>query len=85
MKAFVPEIANLPSRKMLIIQSVGVPNKVGEIFFAALYGTAYGTKFKTYKPKGIEMKDVIFMHEVEYLTKPESKVVKTIIRHRIGV
>jgi len=171
MKAFVPEYIVLPDRKMLVVRSVGDPNEVGESVFGALYGTAYGTKFKTYKPKGIKlelgklaamwpdahlkpkdqwtgiwgipvpdfvtekdlvqkdennpakleiwpggkyaqilhlgsyaeegptikilhdfieaggvlMKDVIGMHEEEYLTKPDSKVVKTIIRYRVGV
>lgn len=169
MKAFVPELVTMSDRKMLTITSVGDPNVVGERVFGALYGTAYGTKFKTFKPKGIkmdlgklcamwpdahlkpknqwtgiwaipvpdfveekdlmqkdpknpvkletwpggkyaqilhlgtyaeegptiqtlhkfiesqgiEMKDVIGMHEEEYLTKPDSKVVKTIIRYRI--
>jgi hypothetical protein len=35
--------------------------------------------------QGIAMKDVIGLHEEEYLTSPEAKVVKTIIRYRIGV
>jgi len=170
-KAFIPELTTLPDRKMLVIRSIGDPNKVGEGVFAALYGTAYGTKFKTFKPKGvkmelgkltamwpdahlkpkdewtgiwavpvpdyvteadviqkdtsspvaletwpggtyaqilhlgtyleegptiktlhefietqgIEMKDVIGLHEEEYLTKPDSKIVKTIIRYRISI
>lgn len=55
MKAFVPELIDLPDRKVLTITSVGDPNIVGETVFPALYGTAYATKFKTFKPKGIKM------------------------------
>lgn len=169
MKAFIPELIELPDRKVLTVTSFGDPKEVGESVFSVLYGTAYGTKFKTFKPKGIkmelgklvalwpdahlkpksqwtgiwvvpvpdyvtekdlvqkeetnpakleilpggtyaqilhlgsyaeegptikilhnfieaqgvEMKDVIGKHEEEYLTKPDSKVVKTIIRYRI--
>lgn len=172
MKAFVPEVVTLPDRKMLTVTFIGDPNVVGEGVFGALYGTAYGTKFKIFKPQGIKMelgklvamwpdahlkpknewtgiwavpvpdyvteadviqKDpenpvtfvtwpggkyaqilhlgtyaeegptikilhdyienvvgipmagVIGKHEEEYLTKPDSKVVKTIIRYRLGV
>ena len=169
MKAFVPEFVELPDRRMLTIETFGDPNKVGDEAFAALYGTAYQTRFKVYKPKGlkvvfgkltalwpdahlkpkdqwrgvwaipvpdfyknedlvqkdtekpakvetwlggtyaqilhlgsyaeeeptiktlhkfieeqgIEMKDVPGTHEEDYLTKPDAKVVKTIIRYRI--
>ena len=38
---------------------------------------------KFIEEQGIKMKDVIGNHEEEYLTKPDSKVVKTIIRYRI--
>jgi hypothetical protein len=55
MKAFIPELVNLDDRKMLTITSVGDPNIVGKDIFPILYGTAYGTKFKTFKPKGIKM------------------------------
>jgi hypothetical protein len=55
MKAFIPYTNNLPDRKVLIITSVGDPNKVGEEIFGSLYGTAYTTKFKTFKPRGIKM------------------------------
>jgi len=171
MKAFVPETVTLPDRKVLTLTSIGNPNKVGESVFSTLYGTAYGTKFKTFKPKGVKMelgklcahwpdahlkpkdewtgiwavpvpdyveaedivqkdpknpvrleiwpggtyaqilhvgsfaeegptiktlheyieaqgipmKEVIGLHEEEYLTKPDSKLVKTIIRYRIGL
>ncbi len=169
MKAFVPELTEIPNRKVLTITSVGDPNVVGESVFKPLYGTAYSTKFKTFKPRGIKMElgkltalwpdahlkpknkwtgiwaiplpdyvnksdivqkdesnpakfdvwpggtyaqilhkgtyteegptiailhkfiedngikmaDVIGKHEEEYLTSPDSKVVKTIIRYRI--
>lgn len=53
MKAFIPEKVTLPDRTMLVTTSVGDPNKVGDEVFSRLYGTAYGTKFKVYKPKGL--------------------------------
>ena len=55
MKAFVPETVTLPDRKILTITSIGDPNVVGESVLSALYGTVYGTKFKTFKPKGVKM------------------------------
>lgn len=55
MKAFVPQTISIPDRKVLTITSVGDPSVVGEEVFKALYGTAYGTKFKTFKPKGIKL------------------------------
>jgi hypothetical protein len=54
MKPFIPEIIKLPKRNVLTITSVGDPNKQMDVF-PALYGTAYGTKFKTFKPKNIKM------------------------------
>lgn len=55
MKALVPETTVMPDRKVLTITSIGDPNKVGEGIFGALYGTAYTTKFKTFKPRGLKM------------------------------
>ncbi len=55
MKAFKPELTTLDPIKVLTITSMGDPNK-SEKVLSALYGTAYGTKFKVYKPKGKEMK-----------------------------
>lgn len=55
MKAFVPELIELPDRKVLTVTSFGDPNEVGESVFSVLYGTGYGTKFKTFKPKGVKM------------------------------
>jgi len=55
MKAFVPEKIKIPDRKVLTITSIGDPNVVGESVFSALYGTAYTTKFKTFKPKGVKL------------------------------
>ncbi len=169
MKAFVPELVELPDRKMVTVTSHGNPNKVMEPYMKALYGGVYSAKMGVYKPQGIkmelgkltakwpdahlkpkeewtgiwavpvpeyvtlgditqkdasipvnvevwpggtyaqilhigtyaeeaptiatlhkfieeqgiEMKDVIGLHEEDYLTKPDSKVVKTIIRYRI--
>jgi hypothetical protein len=53
MKAFTPEKIELTNRKMLTTTSVSDPNLVGDEVFARLYGTAYTTKFKIYKPKGL--------------------------------
>lgn len=169
MKAFVPELKKIPDRKVLTITTIGDPSEVGDAAFSALYGTAYATRFKVYKPQGlkvvfgklcalwpdahikprnewsgtwavpvpdfykeeeliqkdftnpiklevwpggtyaqilhvgpyseegptvaklhefielqgIDMKDVPGTHEEEYLTSPDAKVVKTIIRYRI--
>lgn len=55
MKALIPETIEILDRKVLTITSIGDPNVVGEDVFSALYGTAYGTKFKTFKPKGVKM------------------------------
>ena len=55
MKAFTPELIKLPDRKVLTVTSVGDPNVVGEAVFKPLYGTAYTTKFKIFKPKGVKM------------------------------
>lgn len=55
MKALVPELIEIPNRKILTITSIGDPNIVGESIFEPLYGTAYSTKFKTFKPKGLKM------------------------------
>ncbi len=51
MKALKPEFTKVDPIKVLTITSVGDPNHVEE-YFNALYGTAYGTKFKVYKPQG---------------------------------
>lgn len=55
MKPLIPMLSVLPERKMLTITSVGDPNLVMEKNMKALYGTAYGTKMKVYKPKGLVM------------------------------
>ena len=55
MKPLVPEIINLKPRKALSVITLGDPNKVAAPFMKALYGTAYGTKMKVFKPKGIVM------------------------------
>ena len=55
MKKFVPEKIDMPPRKMLVVISVGDPSDAGGESFEALFGTAYQTKFKTFKPRGIRM------------------------------
>jgi hypothetical protein len=55
MRAFKPELNTVDPITVLTLTSVGDPNK-SEKYFNALYGTAYTTKFKVYKPLGKEMK-----------------------------
>lgn len=54
MKALVPEVVRKDPITVLTITSVGDPNHV-EKYLSALYGTAYSTKMKVFKPKGIVM------------------------------
>jgi hypothetical protein len=51
MRANTPEIAKLPAASVLAVTTVGDPNTSAEKEVGALYGTAYGTKFKVFKPK----------------------------------
>jgi len=53
MKPFVPEIAELPARKMATVTSKGDPNVVGEQVFKPLYGAVYTLKFDL-KKRGLE-------------------------------
>jgi len=55
MRALKPEFTKVEPFTVLTITSVGDPNK-SEKYFEALYGTAYTTKFKVYKPQGKDMK-----------------------------
>jgi hypothetical protein len=55
MRALNPEITKIEPITVLTVTSIGDPNK-SEQYFEALYGTAYATKFKVYKPLGKEMK-----------------------------
>lgn len=52
MKQSTPELSKLPARSVLSITIVGHPNATIKKVMPALYGTAYGTKFKVFKPKG---------------------------------
>lgn len=54
MKAFTPEFSTQEPLRVLTITSIGDPND-SEKIFEALYGTAYATKFKVYKPRGLHM------------------------------
>lgn len=56
MKPFTPQFSKMPKRTVLTVTTVGDPNTVTKGAMQALYGTAFGTKFKVYKPKGKEMK-----------------------------
>lgn len=51
MKPFIPELIKLPQRTTLTLTAIGDPNKTPDVF-PALYGTAYGTRFKVFKPQG---------------------------------
>lgn len=53
MKPFVPEITELPARKMATVTSKGDPNVVGEQVFKPLYGAVYTLKFDL-KKRGLE-------------------------------
>ncbi len=55
MKAFVPELVELPDRKMVTVTSIGNPNKVMEPYMKSLYGGVYSAKMGVYKPLGIKM------------------------------
>lgn len=44
-RAGVPEIVEMPDRKMAVVRSKGDPNEVGEYVFPALYGAVYQLKF----------------------------------------
>jgi len=73
MKLFQPEIVKLPRRKVLTITSVGNPN-AAQPYLQALYGTAYGTKFKVFKPKKKDMKIGLFSaFWIDAHLKPKSK------------
>lgn len=54
-RACKPEIAKLPKRTVLTVKTIGDPNKVTAEAMQVLYGTAYGTKFKVFKPRGKKM------------------------------
>lgn len=51
MKPFRPQTSKLPRRTVLTVTTIGDPNTVTGDAMQALYGTAYGTKFKVLKPK----------------------------------
>jgi len=55
MRALKPEFTTVEPITVLTLTSVGDPNH-SEKYFEALYGTAYTTKFKVYKPQGKDMK-----------------------------
>lgn len=55
MKVNTPIIAKLPKRRVLSVTATGTPDAVFAKIMPSLYGTAYGTKFKVYKPAGQRM------------------------------
>lgn len=55
MKPFTPQLSKIEKRKVLTVITLGDPNKIVEPYMKALYGTAYSTKMKFFKPKGIKM------------------------------
>ncbi len=56
MQPNTPEIIKLPKRTVLTVTTTGAPNRTAPLAMRALYGAAYSTKFKVYKPKKKEMK-----------------------------
>lgn len=55
MKSGVPEIVKVAKRTVLTVTMKGTPDHVFPTVMPALYGTAYGTKFKVFKPKRKKM------------------------------
>ena len=55
MRAFVPELTRLPRRRVLMITSVGSPEKIAQRCVNVLFGTAYGTKFKVFRVRNRDM------------------------------
>lgn len=55
MKPLVPHLVKIPKRTVLTITAVGSPKVVFTNTMPSLYGTAYGTMFKVYKPQGKKM------------------------------
>lgn len=55
MKAERPEIVEMRQRTVLSVTTVGDPGETAARSIEALYGTAYSTKFKTFKPRGVKM------------------------------
>jgi hypothetical protein len=55
MRPLTPEISKLLPATVLTVTTIGDPNHDAADGVGALYGTAYGTKFKVYKPKKLAM------------------------------
>ncbi len=55
MKPFVPQVSQIEPRTVLSVITLGDPNKVAQPYMKALYGTAYQTKMKFYKPQNKKM------------------------------
>ncbi len=55
MKPFEPVIEKLAPRVVLTATTVGDPRKVTAQAMKPLYGTAYGTRFKVFKPERVNM------------------------------
>lgn len=55
MKQSTPELTKLPARTVITITAIGHPQITTAKVMPVLYGTAYGTKFKVFKPKGKQM------------------------------
>ncbi len=51
MRALTPEFSKQAPVTVLTITTVGDPNKIAGPSIGALYGTAYTTKFKVFRPK----------------------------------
>jgi hypothetical protein len=72
---------------MAVVHARGAPDKVFPEFMPALYGSVYTLKFDL-KKKGLPAfkvsdYEVTGVHEEEYLSRPDVKVPKTIIRYEV--
>lgn len=55
MKPFTPQLTAHPKRTVLTVTDTGTPKVVFTKVLPSLFGTAYGTKFKVFRPKGKKM------------------------------
>jgi hypothetical protein len=73
MRAFVPELRRLPRRRVLTVTTIGNPNLVAQRCVNALFGTAYGTKFKVHGPKQKMQVGLLACRWVNAMKAPVSK------------
>lgn len=51
MKSLTPHLTSVPKRTVLAVTTIGSPKTMAKQAFSVLYGTAFATKLKVYKPK----------------------------------